>query len=104
VSNAKFAREVEQIVAPVAAHAGPCVVAGDFNTWKEPRWHVLQKTMAGVGLTRAPVAAPQWRHMNQVLDHVFYRGIRLINARALTHVRSSDHVPLAVDFDLNPKT
>ena len=101
VSHTKFARQVEQIVAPVAAHAGPCIVAGDFNTWNEPRWHLLQKTMADVGLTRAPVAAPQWRHFNQVLDHVFYRGVRLINARALTQVRSSDHIPLAVDFELN---
>jgi hypothetical protein len=47
----------------------------------------------------APVAAPQWRHFNQTLDHVFYRGVRLIGARALTHVRSSDHIPLAADFD-----
>jgi endonuclease/exonuclease/phosphatase (EEP) superfamily protein YafD len=101
VSHTKFARQVEQIIAPVAGHRGPCIVAGDFNTWNVPRWHLLQKAMADVGLARAPVSAPQWRHFNQVLDHVFFRGLRLINARALSHVRSSDHVPLAVDFDLN---
>lgn len=100
VSHTKFARQVAQIIAKVQAHDGPCIIAGDFNTWNEPRWHLLQKAMAGVGLTRAPVAAPQWRHFNQTLDHVFYRGVRLIGARALTHVRSSDHIPLAADFDL----
>ena len=100
VSNTKFARQVAQITAPVAAHDGPCIIAGDFNTWNEPRWHLLLKAMAGAGLTRAPVAAPQWRHFNQTLDHVFYRGVRLIGARALTHVRSSDHIPLAAEFDL----
>ena len=100
VSNAKFARQVEQITAPVAAHDGPCIIAGDFNTWNEPRWHLLQRAMAHAGLTRAPVSAPQWRHLNQTLDHVFYRGVRLISARALTHIRSSDHIPLAADFDL----
>jgi endonuclease/exonuclease/phosphatase (EEP) superfamily protein YafD len=104
VSNAKFARQVEQIVAPVAAHKGPCVVAGDFNTWNEPRWHLLQKAMATAGLTRAPVSAPQWRHFNQVLDLVFYRGVRLIGAHALSNVRSSDHIPLVADFDLNAKS
>lgn len=100
VSNAKFARQVGQITAAVAAHDGPCIIAGDFNTWNEPRWHLVLKAMADAGLTRAPVAAPQWRHFNQTLDHVFYRGVRLIGARALTHVRSSDHIPLAADFDL----
>lgn len=100
VSHVKFARQVAQINAAVAAHDGPCIIAGDFNTWNEPRWHLLQKAMADAGLTRAPVAAPQWRHFNQVLDHVFYRGVRLIGARALTHVRSSDHIPLEAHFDL----
>ena len=100
VSHAKFARQVEQMVAPAAAHQGPCIIAGDFNTWNEPRWHLLQWAMHGAGMIRAPVAAPQWRHLKQTLDHVFYRGVRLINASALTHVRSSDHIPLMAEFGL----
>jgi endonuclease/exonuclease/phosphatase (EEP) superfamily protein YafD len=98
VSTAKFARQVEQMVAPVAAHDGPCIVAGDFNTWNEARWHLLLKAMADVGLHRVPAAAPQWRHFNQVLDHVFYRGMKLLSARPLMHVKSSDHVPLWAEF------
>ena len=98
VSTAKFARQVEQMTAPVAAHQGPCIVAGDFNTWNAARWHLLLKAMADVGLTRVLAAAPQWRHFNQVLDHVFYRGLRLMSARPLVHVKSSDHVPLWAEF------
>ena len=98
VSTAKFARQVAQITAPVAAHEGPCIVAGDFNTWNAARWHLLLKAMADAGLTRVPAAAPQWRHFNQVLDHVFYRGLRLMSARPLLHVKSSDHVPLWAEF------
>lgn len=98
VSTAKFAHQVEQMVAPVAAHKGPCIVAGDFNTWNPSRWHLLLKSMADVGLHRVPVAAPQLRHFNQVLDHVFYRDMKLLNARALSHVKSSDHVPLWAEF------
>jgi endonuclease/exonuclease/phosphatase (EEP) superfamily protein YafD len=45
-----------------------------------------------------PAAAPQWRHFNQVLDHVFYRDLKLMSARPLTHVKSSDHVPLWAEF------
>ena len=98
VSTAKFARQVAQMVQPVATHRGPCIVAGDFNTWNPARWHLLLKAMADVGLTRVPAAAPQWQHFNQVLDHVFYRGLKLLSARPLTHVKSSDHVPLWAEF------
>ena len=94
------ASAIQQAAAILARCQSPVIIAGDFNTWNEPRWHLLLKAMANTGLTRAPVAAPQWRHFNQTLDHVFYRGVRLIGARALTHVRSSDHIPLAADFDL----
>lgn len=98
VSTAKFARQIEQIIGPVEAHDGPCIVAGDFNTWNESRWHLLHKAMTQLGLMRVPVAAPQWRHFNQVLDHVFYRDLRLVSARPLMHVKSSDHVPLWAEF------
>ncbi len=100
VSTAKFARQMDQIAAAVAPHNGPCIVAGDFNTWNETRWHLLLKSMESVGLARVPAAAPQWRHFNQVLDHVFYRGVRLISARPLMHIKSSDHVPLWVEFGI----
>ncbi len=98
VSTAKFARQLEQIIGPVHDHKGPCIVAGDFNTWNETRWHLLQKAMGDLGLSRVPAAAPQWRHFNQVLDHVFYRGLKLVTSRALLNVKSSDHVPLWAEF------
>ncbi len=98
VSTAKFARQIEQIIGPVNDHKGPCIVAGDFNTWNESRWHLLHRAMGDLGLTRVPAAAPQWRHFNQVLDHVFYRDLKLVNSRALVNVRSSDHVPLWAEF------
>jgi endonuclease/exonuclease/phosphatase (EEP) superfamily protein YafD len=100
-STARFSRQVEQMIAPITAHKGPAIVAGDFNTWNAARMHVLERAMSEVRLVRVPAAAPQWRHFRQVLDHVFYRGMRLIGAHALSHVRSSDHVPLAAEFDLS---
>ena len=98
VSTAAFVRQIEQIIGPVHDHDGPCIVAGDFNTWNESRLHLLHKAMGDLGLVRVPAAAPQWRHFNQVLDHVFYRDLRLVGARALIDVRSSDHVPLWAEF------
>ena len=104
VTVAKFARQLEQVVKPVSAHTGPCIVAGDFNTWNETRWHVLSEIMQDAGLKRVPAQFPRWQHFNRVLDHVFYRGLRLMNSRALPHVKTSDHVPLWAEFGvLRPK-
>jgi endonuclease/exonuclease/phosphatase (EEP) superfamily protein YafD len=100
VTTDKFARQIAQLTGAVKAHKGPCIVGGDFNTWNEARWHLLLRAMEGVGLVRVPAAAPQLRHFNQVLDHVFYRGLRMMNARPLMHVKSSDHVPLWVEFGI----
>ena len=96
----KFARQIEQVVEPLITHEGPCIVAGDFNTWSTGRWHILKDAMHAADLARVPAQFPRLRHFNQVLDHVFYRGLRLMNARALPHVKSSDHVPLWAEFGI----
>lgn len=101
--TSKFARQIAQMEALVAAHAGPVVLAGDFNTWNPRRRGVLRKAINRLGLARVPVAAPQWRHLGQVLDHVFYRGVTVKSAAALTAIRSSDHIPLRVEFEHTPR-
>ena len=100
VSSQKFKRQIEQIDAIVAIHEGPVIVAGDFNTWNARRRTILMKAMAKRALKHVPLAASRWRHLNQVLDHVFYRGLTLRAAAALLHIKSSDHIPLRVEFEL----
>jgi endonuclease/exonuclease/phosphatase (EEP) superfamily protein YafD len=99
VSSRKFSRQIDQLVTLMDQHQGPIVLAGDFNTWNPRRRSILAKAVAQHDLARAPVAAPQWRHFNQVLDHVFYRGLKLKSAAALLNIRSSDHIPLRVEFE-----
>lgn len=104
VRTSKFARQIAQLEDVVAQHNGPVVLAGDFNTWNPRRQAVLRRTIERLELTRVPVAAPQWRHLGQTLDHVFYRGVTVRSAAALTHIRSSDHIPLRVEFEHTPKS
>ncbi|MDX2145455.1 MAG: endonuclease/exonuclease/phosphatase family protein [Rhodospirillaceae bacterium] len=99
VSAKKFTRQVEQVEGMIENHRGPVILAGDFNTWNRRRQSIVFKAVERHGLQRVPVAAPQWRHLNQVLDHVFYRGVTLRSAAALLNVRSSDHIPLKVEFE-----
>jgi len=102
-SSRKFARQIDQLEEMLQQHCGPVVLAGDFNTWNPRRRRILFRAVARYDLQHVPVAAPQWRHMNQVLDHVFYRGITLKSATALQHIRSSDHIPLKVEFEHAPR-
>jgi endonuclease/exonuclease/phosphatase (EEP) superfamily protein YafD len=96
----KFSRQVAQVVDLIVGHEGPLVLAGDFNTWNPRRKKILAKAAESLGLNRVPVAARRLRHLNQVLDHVFYRGLELLASRPLRHIKSSDHVPLWAEFRL----
>ncbi len=98
-SSRKFGRQVAQLEAILDAHKGPVILAGDFNTWNPKRRHILFGAVEAYDLHRVPVGAPQWRHLNQVLDHVFYRGMKLKSATCMQNIRSSDHIPLRVEFE-----
>ena len=100
VTSVKFRRQIDQVETLIAAHVGPVIVGGDFNTWNARRRTILSKAMARVGLAHVPLHAARWRHFKQVLDHVFYRGLLLRSAAALLHIKSSDHIPLRVEFEL----
>ncbi len=98
VTLSKFSHQVEQILEPTIEHDGPCIVAGDFNTWSAARRHTLMGAMREARLVRVGAEFPRLRHFNQVLDHIFFRGLRLVNAHPLPYVKSSDHVPLWAEF------
>jgi endonuclease/exonuclease/phosphatase (EEP) superfamily protein YafD len=100
VSTRKFSRQLAQLVELMAPHAGPLIVAGDFNTWNLRRQRLLAAAMTQFGLVRAPVRPWNWRHFTLVLDHVFYRGLVLERTRPMVEIRGSDHVPLWAEFTL----
>jgi endonuclease/exonuclease/phosphatase (EEP) superfamily protein YafD len=100
VRSGAFRRQVEQVEDLIGAHKGPVIVGGDFNTWNPRRRAILARAMTRVDLAYVPLKAARWRHFKQVLDHIFYRGLVLRSAAALLHIKSSDHIPLRVEFEL----
>jgi endonuclease/exonuclease/phosphatase (EEP) superfamily protein YafD len=102
-----FDRHMDQIFGRVALHAGPVVVAGDFNTWSESRTDYLFERAAALGLQsvldREPAAESagdgRLTWCGNYLDHAFIRGVLLRSgARVLRDVRSSDHPPLSLEI------
>jgi endonuclease/exonuclease/phosphatase (EEP) superfamily protein YafD len=83
------------------AHAGPIILAGDFNTWSDARMNVVEQLAAGQGLQSVTFQhkQPAW-HFGHQVDHIYYRGLTPLHSH-VTRVESSDHYPLTVIFSLN---
>ena len=101
VSFEKFGRQMAQLVEVLENHKGPLILAGDFNTWNVERHKSLRVITEAMGLKEAVLTRKgRLLHMNQHLDHVFYRDMKLESASVLPHIRSSDHFPIEATFAL----
>jgi len=99
VTISKYARQLEQLESALAAHVGPVILAGDFNTWSPTRLERFVEVAAGAGLEEAAMdRRSRLAHLNSHLDHVFYRGLTLRGVASLSHVNSSDHAPITATF------
>jgi endonuclease/exonuclease/phosphatase (EEP) superfamily protein YafD len=84
--------QLEDLDPIVAAHAGPVIVAGDFNTWTRRRATALEAFAARHELERVFTGRGAPR-----LDAVFQRGLTVEDATVLRS-RASDHDALRVRF------
>lgn len=79
-------------------HSGPIILAGDFNTWSEKRLQSLHEITDLLGLRPVQFSTDHRKKVfKKAVDHIFYRGLRVADARVL-RVRSSDHNPMLVEF------
>ena len=80
----------------LAAHAGPVVLAGDFNTWSEARERAVADLAARLALEPAlPNADTRSRFLGRPADWAYARGVEVLDASA-PQVTASDHNPLLV--------
>lgn len=96
----QLARQLDFIAEAIANHSGPVIMAGDFNTWNQARLHLLHTMTASLGLRAVAFDDHQRsKHLGQAVDHIYYRGLQLVNSQVLA-VYSSDHLPLRAQFVL----
>jgi len=99
VSYEAFTRQMERIAEQVAAHRGPVVWAGDFNTWSVARYEAVRVLAKRLEMTPVEfVPERRTRVLGKILDHAFVRGLEVFSSRALRNVESSDHVPLMLEL------
>ena len=94
-----FRSQLDQAVQAVAGHRGPLIFSGDFNTWRAAR--VAMKEDLLMQLDLQPVAFEtdeRKKVFGQYLDHVYVRGLRIIEATTSV-VEVSDHNPMFVRLE-----
>lgn len=97
----KYVNQLDQLHCALEGHTGPILLAGDFNTWNPGRLgHFLQVAERANLIEAYMDRQTRLAHLNQHLDHVFYRGLTLNSVQSLTQYRSSDHAPIVASFSV----
>ncbi len=99
VSFAKFRAHLDQVFQTLKHHDGPILLAGDFNTWNGKRLKYFNKLAMSFSLEEVQmIRQPRLNHLFQHLDHIYYRGLAIIDAHVHTDIRSSDHYPISLSL------
>jgi endonuclease/exonuclease/phosphatase (EEP) superfamily protein YafD len=101
VGTDEYSSQISALEVLLKQHTGPILFAGDFNSWNEYRLDAMKQALQQANL-REVTFEPDHRTQfitGQRLDHVFYRGLVLKNAKA-PQSDASDHNPLVVSFTL----
>jgi endonuclease/exonuclease/phosphatase (EEP) superfamily protein YafD len=94
-----FKRQIDQALELIAAHSGPVVFGGDFNTRTKQRLDYLKKKLAEYNLAELPFRNDvRTSIVGLPLDHVFVRNLLIKDSQVLKSVRTSDHLPLLAEL------
>lgn len=101
-SSRRFIDEIARLYYTIKDIKGPLIVAGDFNTWNDKRLLALTDFARLLDLQQAPLDDRHHvkQHFAKPLDHLYFRGLELVEARALDTGRISDHNPIVASFAL----
>jgi len=100
-SNKDYSYELGIIEKYAKNHKGPLILAGDFNSWNFARTYQLSTLAKSLSLQE--VTFSEKNHIKKFfkypLDHIFYRGLILVEKQSLK-APFSDHNPLLAKFVL----
>lgn len=97
-----YQAQLQQIRSVADAHAGPLLLAGDFNSWNGDRQQALQATARALALQAVVYADDKRSTMfGHALDGIWVRGLQTQSAEVL-FTPSSDHNALIARFSYLP--
>ena len=102
VSDKTFKYELQKIKNLLQTLEGPIIIGGDFNNWNKKRLQFLKDFQKELELHK--LAVKESHHVKQIfsqtIDHIYYRGIKPIEAVAIDTKKISDHNPIHALFEL----
>jgi endonuclease/exonuclease/phosphatase (EEP) superfamily protein YafD len=101
VGTAEYQQQLNVLKQALTEHTGPILLAGDFNTWSKERSDKLNRDANELDLTQVKFSPDdRTQFINGLpLDHIYYKDLRLIKAKA-PMTDASDHSPLIAEFRL----
>ena len=102
VSFEKFSAHLDQAFQALEHHSGPILFAGDFNTWNKKRMQYFDELamlclLKEVQITRQPRLGHLFCH----LDHIYCRGLSVVDVHVHTDIHSSDHYPISLSLNIS---
>lgn len=95
LSLGAYRAQFEALADALVAHEGPIIFAGDLNTWTDSRKEAVDAAAKRLQLTPIQFKTDKRTlFLGKQLDHLFVRGLEVIEAEAI-EVKSSDHNPVA---------
>ncbi|WP_299262512.1 endonuclease/exonuclease/phosphatase family protein [uncultured Psychrosphaera sp.] len=102
VTFEKFSVHLDQVFQSLADHKGPILLAGDFNTWNGKRLRYFNQLAKSLHLDEVKIKRrPRLSHLLKHLDHIYSRGLTVVDAQVHTHIKSSDHYPISLSLNTN---
>lgn len=100
INPTTYEEQLRTLMQLVSQHQGPLVLSGDFNSWSGYRMAIIRKLITEFGLAEVSFAQDhRLRFLGNPLDHVFVRGLNVLNATT-EPTESSDHAPLLLEVEL----
>ena len=110
VTNDMFQEHIQQIIKAIKFHAGPALIAGDFNTWNKERLKYVDQQMNILKINRVSFKAGRSSFPNigrwfgvqtgGEFDQIYIRGLETRYKHIHADSYSSDHKPIEIHFSL----
>jgi len=99
----KRLEQIDFLISTIDSDARNVIVGGDFNTFSSKSIDDVNDRFGKIGLESAtnPVGVTTIGHLlNFSLDHIYTRGLNILDAGKLSQASASDHLPIWLDAEI----
>lgn len=104
ISPLRRKNQLETIIKHIPNSANNVIICGDFNTYCQIHIKAINEILDEYGFKNATIKLgatyTRWYLLNQgfTMDHIFFKGMKLIKAGKIKSKGSSDHMPIWAEF------